>query len=197
MKQRRTGIPDGLDFEGFIRLSKKQNIIPVERIENRILLMRGQKVIMDRDLAELYNVPTKRLNEQVKRNQDRFPQDFMFQLTKEEKEEVVANCDHLYNLRYSPNLPFAFTEHGAIMAASVLNSDQAVEVSIYVVRAFVKLRNLMAGQTELARKLKQLEQKLQSHDKQIITLFKAIRGLMTPPETKKKKSIGYQSERGN
>ena len=98
---------------------KKAQIIPVEIIEDKILLIRGQKVMIDADLAKLYGVTTKRLNEQVKRNKDRFPEDFMFQITKQEKYEVVANCDHLRNLKYSPNLPKVFTEHGALMLASV------------------------------------------------------------------------------
>ena len=115
-------------------------IVPIGTIQSSILLIRGQKVILDADLAELYDVPTKRLNEQVKRNIDRFPPDFMFQLNLKEKEEVVANCDHLSRLKYSPSLPYAFTEHGAIMAASVLNSPRAVEISVYIVRAFVRLR---------------------------------------------------------
>jgi len=174
--------------------TNNKEIIPVERIQNRILLIRGERVILDRDLAELYNVPTKRFNEQVKRNRHRFPDDFMFQLTRDEKKEVVAICGHLHNLRYSPNLPLAFTEHGVIMAASVLHSDRAVEMSLYVVRAFVKLRRMLATHVELAHKLNLLEKKLKSHDKQIIALFDAIRTLMAPPEHKKKKPIGFQSE---
>ena len=110
-------------------MADKQSIVPVGKIENRILLIRGEKVIIDADLAEFYGVPTKRLNEQVKRNAGRFPDDFMFQLEKDEKAEVVANCDHLENLKYSKSLPYAFTEHGAIMAASVLNSPRAIEIS--------------------------------------------------------------------
>jgi ORF6N domain len=103
-------------------MPSKTDVVPIGKIENRILLIRGEKVIVDADLAQFYGVPTKRLNEQVKRNAGRFPKDFMFQLTKDEKSEVVANCDYLENLKYSRSLPFAFTEHGAIMAASVLNS---------------------------------------------------------------------------
>jgi len=116
------------------------NTVTVHRIEPRIQLVRGVKVIIDADLAELYGVPTKRLNEQVKRNIERFPPDFLFQLTAAEKAEVVANCDHLAKLKYSKTLPYAFTEHGAIQAANVLASAQAVEMGIHVVRAFVKLR---------------------------------------------------------
>lgn len=112
-------------------MSSKQSIIPMERIEQRILLIRGQKVMLDADLAELYGVTTKRLNEQVKHNRERFPEDFMFQLTAEEKAEVVANCDHLSRLKYSAALPNAFTEHGAIMVATILNTERAVEVSVF------------------------------------------------------------------
>jgi len=103
------------------------SIVPIERIQSRILLIRGRKVILDCDLAELYGVPTKRLNEQVKRNSERFPPDFMFQVSEPEKAEVVANCDHLQKLKFSPVLPYAFTEYGAIMAASVLNTERAVQ----------------------------------------------------------------------
>ena len=116
-------------------------LVPSERIERSILFIRGQKVMLDADLADLYGVATKVLNQAVKRNMDRFPGDFLFQLTAEEKAEVVTDCDHLAKLKFSPVLPYAFTEHGAIMAASVLNSPQAVEVSVFVVRAFVRLRN--------------------------------------------------------
>jgi len=112
---------------------EKAIVASVEHIEQVILLIRGQKVILAADLAGLYGVTTKRLNEQVKRNRERFPEDFLFQLTTEEKNELVANCDHLSNLKFSPKLPYAFTEHGAIMAASVLNSEQAIETSIFVV----------------------------------------------------------------
>ncbi len=116
----------------------------MEVIERKILLIRGQKVMLDSDLAKLYGVTTKRLNEQVKRNKSRFPEDFMFQLTVDEKAEVVASCDHLSRLKFSPVLPFAFAEHGAIMAASVLNTQRAADVSIYVVRAFVRLREILS-----------------------------------------------------
>jgi hypothetical protein len=118
-------------------MSEKTSLIPVERIERSIFLIRGQRVMLDADLAELYDVTTKRLNEQVKRNRGRFPADFMFQLTAKEKTEVVANCDHLSKLKFSPVLPNAFTEHGAIMVASVLNTPRAIQTSVLVVRAFV------------------------------------------------------------
>jgi hypothetical protein len=109
--------------------STKTAIVPVEQIASRIFLMRGHRVMLDSDLARLYRVSTKRLNEQVKRNQRRFPRDFMFKLTPKEKAEVVANCDHLAALKFSPALPNAFTEHGAVMLASVLNSPVAVQAS--------------------------------------------------------------------
>jgi len=169
----------------------KQSIIPVEKIERSILLIRGEKVMLDADLAVLYGVTTKRLNEQVKRNRNRFPEDFMFQLNEREKEEVVANCDHLKKLKFSPNLPHAFTEHGAIMLATVLNSPIAVNASVQVVRAFVRLRKMIASNKELARKIEELEKKYDSHFK---VVFDAIRELMTPPEPKRRR-IGFRREK--
>jgi hypothetical protein len=163
------------------------SLVPSEIIEQHILILRDQKVMLDRDLAELYRVTTKRLNEQVKRNRNRFPEDFMFQLTEEEKIDVVANCDHLKRLRFSPNLPHAFTENGAIMLASVLNSPIAVQASIHVVRAFVRLRQILTSNADLARKLDTLEKK---YDAQFKVVFEAIRQLMIPPESKRKK-IGF------
>jgi len=169
-------------------MERKRSVLPVERVEETILFIRGQKAILDADLAKLYGVTTKRLNEQVKRNRDRFPDDFMFQLKVEEKAEVVANCDHLSTLKYSRVLPHAFTEHGAIMAASVLNTPRAIETSIFVVRAFVKLREMLATHKELERKLIALENK---YDEQFKVIFEAIRALMSPPE-KSKKKIGFE-----
>lgn len=163
------------------------SLIPVERIEHSILLIRGHKVMLDADLARLYGVTTKRLNEQVRRNRDRFPDDFMFRLTDAEKKEVVANCDHLKTLKFSPNLPYAFTEHGAVMLASVLSSPVAVDVSIQIVKTFIRLRELLASNKELAKKIEELEKK---YDVQFKIVFDAIRQLMTPPEPKKKK-IGF------
>jgi hypothetical protein len=170
-------------------------IIPIGQIEQRILLIRGQRVMLDADLAGLYGTTTKRLNEQVKRNRGRFPEDFMFQLTKKEKAEVVAICDHLAKLKFSPVLPNAFTEHGAIMVASVLNTKRAIQVSVYVVRAFVKLREMLSTHKELAHKLAELERKLQNHDESIQSLVVAIRQLMRPPEPEPpKKRIGFLVE---
>jgi hypothetical protein len=172
-------------------MKDNQSIIPVERIERSILLIRGEKVMLDADLAVLYGVTTKRLNEQVKRNRNRFPEDFMFQLDEREKAEVVANCDHLKKLKFSPNLPYAFTEHGAIMLATVLNSPIAVHASIQVVRTFVRLRKMIASNKELARKIEELEKKYDSHFK---VVFEAIRELMTPPEPKRRR-IGFRREK--
>ncbi|HEU4460642.1 MAG TPA: ORF6N domain-containing protein [Methylibium sp.] len=171
------------------------------RIESRILLIRGHKVIVDADLALLFGVPTKRLNEQVKRNAERFPVDFMFTLTAEEKAEVVANCDHLVALKYARTLPNAFTEHGAIQAANVLNSPRAVEMGIHVVRAFVHLKQAVASHGELARRLAELESRTTelatSHDDfgretraQLKLLFDALRALTMPPDPPKR-PIGF------
>ena len=173
----------------------KKAIVPVGRIEQRILLIRGEKVIIDADLAQFYGVPTKRLNEQVKRNKARFPEDFMFQLSSEEKSELVANCDHLEKLKYSKSLPYAFSEHGAIMAASVLNSKRAIEVSVYIVRAFVKLRRMIAEHKELSRRIAQIESHLADHDEQIIELIKAIKQLLKPEPPPKKRRIGFKAEK--
>lgn len=165
-------------------------VVRVLSMGGRILTIRGHRVILDADLAELYGVTTKRLNEQVKRNADRFPADFMFRLTVREKAEVVANCDHLQRLKFSPTIPSAFTEHGAVMAASVLNSPEAVEASIFVVRAFIAMRDTLASSQALARKLLELERKVGGHDETITALVSAIRQLMETPGPKKRK-IGF------
>ena len=165
-------------------------IIPLATIERRILLLRKQKVMLDADLATLYGVTTKALNQAVKRNPDRFPEDFMFQLTKKEKEEVVTNCDHLKKLKYSPYLPYAFTEHGVVMLANALNSPIAVKASVQIVRAFVRLRKMLASNASLARKVKALEKK---YDEQFKVVFDAIYNLMETPE-KKKGKIGFRRE---
>ena len=159
-------------------MQARDQVVQVGGIEQRILLIRGERVIVDADLAEVYGVTTKRLNEQVKRNSGRFPGDFVFSLSVDEKREVVANCDHLRKLRYSRSLPYASTEHGAIMAASVLNSERAIEMSVFVVRAFVRLRRYLVEHRELARRLEDLERALGAHDRQIVAIVEAIRGLM-------------------
>ena len=141
-------------------MAKMEPPVPIERIQQTILLIRGKKVMLDADLAKLYGVTAKRLNEQVKRNRDRVPEDFMFQLGAEEKAEVVAKCDHLARLKFSATYPYAFTEHGAIMLAAVLNTPRTIQVSVFVVRAFVKLREMLATHKELAYKLAEMERKI-------------------------------------
>ena len=172
--------------------NKTRSIAVVQQIDSRILLIRGHRVMLDADLAEVYGTTTKALNQAVKRNRERFPAEFMFQLTRREKNEVVTNCDHLRKLKYSPNFPFAFTEYGAVMLASVLNSPIAVQASIAVVRAFIRLREILATHKELARKLKELENRIEGHDEEITALFDAIRELMESPE-KPSKQIGFHA----
>jgi hypothetical protein len=163
--------------------------------------------MIDADLAELYGVPTKALNQAVKRNEARFPEDFMFRLTPEEKLEVVTNCDHLAKLKFSKALPFAFTEHGAIQAANVLASPQAVEMGVYVVRAFVRLREALTTSRELAAKLDALERKTEllslQHESfadntraQLRQVFEALRQLMAPPAEPVKRPIGFVTGQG-
>jgi hypothetical protein len=166
--------------------------IPVERIQRAILLIRGHKVMLDTDLAKLYATSTKRLNEQVKRNRDRFPCDFMFQLTQEEWDclrSQIATSKPGRGGRRVP--PYAFSEHGVVMAANVLNSPRAVQASIQVVRAFIRLRELLASHKELARRLDALEQK---YDGQFKVVFDAIRKLMSPPEPRVPR-IGFHAAR--
>jgi len=161
----------------------KGDLVPAEYVERRILSIRGVNVIIDADLAELYGVETRRLNEQVKRNSERFPADFVFQLTPDEYENLksqsaIASGGH--GGRRTP--PYVFTEHGALMAANVLRSDRAIEMSVFVVRAFVKLRGMLASQVEMLRKLEELEERIGGHDKAIQSIITAIRQLMAPPE---------------
>jgi hypothetical protein len=172
--------------------NKDAALVPVEHIAQSILILRGQRVLLDSELAALYGAPTKRLNEQVKRNSDRFPEDFMFRLSRAEvgalnRSQIATGPQKHRDPRFPP---YAFTEHGAIMAATVLNSPRAVEVSIYVVRAFVRLREMLASNKELAQKLTELEQKLTAHDQAITGIIKTIRELMNPPEPKRR-PIGF------
>ncbi len=157
------------------------HFLSVEGVSRRILLIRDHKVMLDADLADLYGVSTKALNQAVKRNVERFPADFLFQLTASEKSEVVTNCDHLSSLKFSSRMPYAFTEHGALMLGNVLKSSRATEVSIIVVRTFIQLRQLLATHKELSAKLDELERKVSSHDQAISGLIDAIRQLMTDP----------------
>jgi hypothetical protein len=167
-------------------------VFALEHVERSILILRGHRVILDSDLADLYGVPVKRLNEQVKRNLERFPDDFSFTLTEEEHEALRSQFATLKAGRgeHRKYLPRAFTEHGALMAASVLSSPKAVEMSIVVVRAFVHLRQILASNRQLASKLDQLERRVAANDKNIVALFQAVRSLMAVPE-KPKRKIGF------
>ena len=160
----------------------------LERIERSIYLIRGQKVLLDRDLADLYGLETRVLNQAVSRNIDRFPSDFMFALTREEimriSQTVISS-----KIKYAKRV-YAFTEQGVAMLSSVLRTKRAVQVNVEIMRAFVRLRQFLSSQAELARKLKELERHLKDHDEQIQTIFEAIRQLMTPPEEPGKK-IGF------
>lgn len=161
--------------------------VTVTRIEQTITVIRSDKVMLDSDLADMYGVTTKALNQAVARNKDRFPSDFMFRLTESEKLKVVTDCDHLAKLKFSPNMPYAFTEQGVAMLSSVLKSKRAVAVNIEIMRVFVKLRQLLLTHADLARKLDALENK---YDAQFKIVFDAIRELMTPIE-KQKRKIGF------
>ncbi len=162
-------------------MTQSGNTYAAEMAGWRILVIRCCKVMLDADLAEIYGVTTKALNQAVKRNIGRFPPDFMFQLNADEKYEVVTNCDHLAKLKFSATLPYAFTEHGALMLGNVLKSSRAVEVSLIVVRAFVQLREMLSTHKELALKLEELERRTSSHDQAIAGIIGAIRSLMKSP----------------
>jgi len=153
----------------------EKKIIHDKEIEQRILMIRGQKVMLSTELAKLCGVETKVLLEAVKRNRERFPEDFMFRLTEQEKQEVVAICDHLKRLKFSPNLPYVFTEHGAVMLASILNSDRAIIVNIQIVRVFTRMRQLLESHTEIIRKLEQIQKKDLDQDRQILLIFKYLK----------------------
>lgn len=161
-------------------------------VESRILILRHQRVILDSDLAQLYGVSVKRLNEQVKRNQERFPADFMFRLSAKEDEilrlQIATSSKRHGGRRY---LPYAFTEHGAIMAATVLNSERAIEMSVFVVRAFVRMREMVAKNRQLAAKINELDRRLETHDTSIQDIIEAIKELMVP-EGPSKRKIGFQ-----
>lgn len=169
--------------------NKDTALVPIERITQSILILRGHRVLLDADLAALYGVETRRLNEQVRRNRERFPGDFIFELTTGE----FANLKSQFATSSwggRRKRPIAFTEHGAIMAATILNSPRAVEMTIYVVRAFVQLREMLTSNKEVAQKLAELERKLATHDQAITGIIKTIRELMNPPEPKKR-PIGF------
>jgi len=173
-------------------MNKGNELIPVERIQGLIFLIRGEKVLLGQQLAQLYGVPVKVLIQAVKRNQSRFPSDFMFQLTKEEFEILKSQfvTSRWGGLRRA--LPYAFTEQGVAMLSSVLRSERAVQVNVAIMRAFVSLRRMLATNDTLSRKLAELERRLEGHDKGIKSLFDAIRGLMTPP-AKPRREIGFHA----
>ncbi len=169
-----------------------KELMLVETIEQKIYLVRGHKVMLDKDLAEMYEVPTRRLNEQVKRNISRFPSDFMFQLSTEEadnlRSQFATSSSGHGGRRY---LPYVFTEQGVAMLSSVLNSERAVQVNIAIMRTFVKIREMLSTHKDLARKLANMEKK---YDSQFKMVFDAIRELMRPPVESKKRKIGFRRE---
>ncbi len=174
-------------------MAESKSIVPIERIEKRIYFLRGQKVMLDTELAELYGVTTGALNQAVKRNKDRFPSDFLFALTADEaddlKSQIVISSSWGGRRR---SRPYAFTEQGVAMLSSVLKSRRAVQVNVEIMRTFVRLREMLASNAGLSRKLDDLEKK---YDSQFKMVFDAIRQLMIPPEPKRKKPIGYHTEK--
>ncbi len=174
------------------------NLIPKKVIENKILVIRNQKVMIDAELSNLYNVTTKRLNEQVKRNLNRFPTHFMFELSQEEKDKVVAKCDHLNKLKFSPYLPKVFTEHGVLMLANVLKSEQAINVSIKIIEVFVKLRETILTHKGILLKLNEIESQTKTHNDQILLLFEYIKQFEEIKQQKLEQSsrnkIGYKKD---
>jgi hypothetical protein len=191
-------------------MDKKQTLAPVERIEQSIYLIRCQKVILDSDLAKLYGVSTKRLNEQVRRNEDRFPEDFVFKLSVQEDNDLrsqIATSNDQANRKQHPikktrggrrYLPYVFTEHGAIMAANVINSPRAVQMSVFVVRAFVRMRSMMKDKGELALYLsmleKELKERLDVHESAIVSILQRMMDIFDPPKLPgpPHKTIGFQ-----
>ena len=178
-----------------------KELIPQELIERRIFVIRSQKVMLDKDLAGLYSVPTKRLNEQVRRNLKRFPEDFMFQLSWEEAEFLRSQFATLNKADKSSKrgkhikyLPYAFTEQGVAMLSSVLNSERAIQVNIAIMRAFVRLKQVLATHKEIAEKLEKLEKRMDKQDKYVIAIFEIMKSLMpsfTAPSSKPKGPIGF------
>jgi phage regulator Rha-like protein len=172
----------------------EKGLVPVEQIHRVILVVRGHKVLLDTDLAAIYGVAVKALNQAVKRNRARFPEDFVFRLSAEEAESLrsqIVTLDARGRGQHRKYPPYVFTEHGALMAASVLNSPRAIQMSLYVVRAFVGLREWVAGRAQLAAKLADLEQRVAGHDQELKAVVQAIRQLMTPPEVSRRK-IGFR-----
>ena len=169
-------------------------LVPLERVETLIHLVRGEKVLLDTDLARLYRVTTGNLNKAVKRNQHRFPPDFMLQLTDEEAAALIFQSGRSNQRGGRRHNPYAFTEQGVAMLSSVLRSDRAVQVNVAIMRAFVSLRRMLATNDNLSRKLAELERRLEGHDQGIKSLFDAIRELMTPPDSPRRE-IGFHAIR--
>lgn len=174
-----------------MKRARPKDIVPLESIQGSILLIRGKRVMLDSDLARLYGVTTKRLNQQVNRNRERFPQEFMFRLNAGEHRSLRLHFATLKTGRgqHRKYAPHAFTEHGALQLASVLTSPVATQVSILIVRAFVQLREVLSAHSQIAKRLEELEQKIASHDETIVSLVHAIQQLMEPPTTY---AIGFQ-----
>lgn len=170
---------------------KNSSLITFHKIENLIFEVRGQKVMLDADLAALYGTTTSALNQAVRRNYDRFPEDFMFKLNPRELSKVITNCDNLSRLKFSSSLPHVFTEYGALMLASILNSEIAVNVSVEIVRTFIKLRMVLATNKEVIKKINVLETKVIRHDENFKVVFDSIRQLMLPANTNSKKRVGF------
>ena len=176
-------------------MGEKSVSIPIKSIVNKIISLRGEKVLLDRDLAELYGVETKLLKRAVRRNLHRFPSDFMFELTREEYNSLRSQFGTLKRGGHSKYLPMVFTEQGVAMLSSVLNSDRAIEVNIAIMRAFVQLRKISSSHKQLAQKLREIETRLEDHDESIDAIFEAIQQLMRPPE-KPRKRIGFEVKEG-
>jgi hypothetical protein len=171
-----------------------KDLIPAEVIERQIYLIRGQRVMLSMHLAELYGVETRALNQAVKRNLQRFPEDFMFQINENEAYQVVSQNVIPHRKHFGGSLPYAFTEQGVAMLSSILKSEQAIKINIAIMRAFVKLREIISTNKELDHKLAELERKTEKHDEEIKGIFNAIRQLMTPAVPKKGK-IGFGREK--
>jgi hypothetical protein len=173
---------------------KRIEIDSKKTIAERIFLIRGKRIMLDRDLAQLYGVETKYLNRQMRRNINRFPPEFMFRLTVAEKRQLVPNCHRLSALKHSTALPYAFTEYGVAMLASVLKCKRAVKISIHIVKTFIKLRQLMMEHKELVSRLDELEHRMNKHDNEIQNIFQAIRQLLEIPLKKQTRQIGFHDD---
>lgn len=173
---------------------QKTAVAPAPDIQSCIFTLRGEKVVLDSDLARIYGVPTKRLNEQLRRNRERFPEDFVFQLTNQEVIELLGSRSQIATLKRGQNikyLPYAFTEHGALQAANVLNSGRATAMSIYVIRAFVKMREQQTANQTILRHLAEIDRSLLTHDVALRDIYKKLRPLLLPPPVRQRREIGF------